>query len=314
METDLFAAPMFSDDLVKEPLAPGAATETRNPASAAIDSLSPLAFVRLMNSEDQKVLRAVALEELAIAHAIDVIAGRMAAGGRLIYLGAGTSGRLGVLDASECPPTFSVPPGLVIGLIAGGRPALTSAIEGAEDLREDGVIDLKTVRLTADDVVMGIATSGRTPYVLGGLEYARSLGAFTIGFACNQGSAIVALSDIMITPVVGPEVITGSTRLKAGTATKLVLNMLTTGAMVRLGKTYGNLMVDLTATNEKLRDRSQRIVSDLTGLSADDSKQLLARCDGKVKTAVVACLKRLSPEAACERLTACGGHLRRALE
>ena len=291
-----------------------AATEACNPASAAIDSLSPLAIVRLMNSEDQKVVQAVAREELAISRAIDVIAERLSVGGRLIYMGAGTSGRLGVLDASECPPTFSVSPGLVIGLIAGGHSALTSAIEGAEDLREDGVRDLQIVSLTAGDIVMGIATSGRTPYVLGGLAYARSLGAFTIGFACNECSPLVTLSDIMITPVVGPEVITGSTRLKAGTATKLVLNMLTTGAMVRLGKTYGNLMVDLTATNEKLRDRSQRIVSELTGLSVDDARQLLARSDGKVKTAVVGCLQQLSPEAARQRLADCGGHLRRALE
>lgn len=296
------------------PPPPASATETRNPASAAIDSLSSLAIVRLMNVEDQSVLHAVAREELAIARAIDVIAERLSGGGRLIYMGAGTSGRLGVLDASECPPTFSVPPGMVIGLIAGGRAALTSAIEGAEDLREDGVRDLQSVSLTAADVVMGIATSGRTPYVLGGLAYARTLGAFTIGFACNEGSPMVALSDIMISPVVGPEVITGSTRLKAGTATKLVLNMLTTGTMVRLGKTYGNLMVDLTATNEKLRDRSQRIVSELTGLSVDEATQLLVRCDGQVKTAVVACLKQLSPDTARLRLKDCGGHLRLALK
>jgi N-acetylmuramic acid 6-phosphate etherase len=289
-------------------------TETRNPASTAIDSLSPLDIVRLMNSEDQKVIHAVAREELAIARAIDVIAERLSSGGRLIYLGAGTSGRLGVLDASECPPTFSVPPGMVIGLIAGGRDALTSAIEGAEDRRDDGVRDLQNVGVTECDVVMGIATSGRTPYVLAGLEYARAAGAFTIGFACNGDSALVPLSHIMIAPVVGPEVITGSTRLKAGTATKLVLNMLTTGAMIRLGKTYGNLMVDLTATNEKLRDRSQRIVSELTGLSAGDATALLSRCDRNVKTAVVACLKQLSPEAAQARLAECRGHLRRALE
>ncbi len=299
---------------MNEPFLSASATESRNPAAAAIDRLSPLAIVRLMNSEDQRVIQAVAREELAIARAIDVIAERLSARGRLIYMGAGTSGRLGVLDASECPPTFSVPPGLVIGLIAGGRAALTTAIEGAEDQRDDGVRDLQSVSLTVGDVVMGIATSGRTPYVLGGLAYARSLGAFTIGFACNEGSGLVALSDIMITPVVGPEVITGSTRLKAGTATKLVLNMLTTGAMVRLGKTYGNLMVDLTATNEKLRDRSQRIVSELTGLQDDDARQLLARCDGKVKNAVVAHLRQLSPEDASQRLTDCRGHLRRALE
>jgi N-acetylmuramic acid 6-phosphate etherase len=290
-----------------------AATESRNPASTAIDALSPLEIVRLMNAEDRRAVDAVAMEEQSIAVAIDVIAGRLAAGGRLIYLGAGTSGRLGVLDASECPPTFSVPPTLVAGLIAGGPAALTTAVEGAEDRRDDGAADLRGLSLVPGDVVMGIASSGRTPYVLGGLEYARTVGAFTIGFACNPDSALVSLADLMITPIVGPEVITGSTRLKAGTATKLVLNMLTTGAMVRLGKTYGNLMVDLTATNEKLRERSQRIVAELTGLSTMQVRQLLAQCDGQVKTAVVAHARGLRPEAARQRLTRCGGHLRRAL-
>jgi len=296
------------------PLPPSAATESRNVASMAIDSLSSLQLVELMNSEDAKVAAAVASQSLHIAEAIDVVARCFRNGGRLIYMGAGTSGRLGVLDASECPPTFSVPRGMVIGLIAGGPAALTSAIEGAEDLHDQGACDLQTISLTAVDVVMGIAASGRTPYVMGGLKYAREVGASTIGFSCNDGSALIALSDIMIAPIVGPEVVTGSTRLKSGTATKMVLNMLTTGAMVLIGKTYGNLMVDLTATNEKLRDRSQRIVSELTGLNPGDARQLLTLCDGQVKTAIVAHNRQLTPAAAREKLIACGGHLRKALK
>ncbi|MDA1232559.1 MAG: N-acetylmuramic acid 6-phosphate etherase, partial [Planctomycetota bacterium] len=228
------------------------ATESRNAASTTIDCLSPLEIVRLMNVEDQQVVEAVAREELAIARAIDAIAERFSSGGRLIYVGAGTSGRLGVLDASECPPTFNTPPEMVVGLIAGGRDALTRAIEGAEDDAHAAMAELMQLRLSNRDAVMGIATSGRTPFVLGALEYAKSVGAFTIGLACNHGSALASVAELLITPVVGPEVITGSTRLKAGTATKLVLNMLTTGAMVRIGKTYGNLMVDLRASNEKL--------------------------------------------------------------
>lgn len=296
------------------PLPASAATERRNTDSMTIDSLSSLQIVELMNREDAKVAEAVATQASQIAAAVDVVAERFQNGGRLIYTGAGTSGRLGVLDASECPPTFSVPKGMVIGLIAGGHAALTSAIEGAEDLGDEGVRDLKAIGLTAGDVVMGIASSGRTPYVLGGLEYARGLGAFTLGFACNESSALAQSCDIMIAPIVGPEVLTGSTRLKSGTATKMVLNMITTGAMIRIGKTYGNLMVDLTATNEKLRDRSQRIVSELTGLNAEQAHQLLQRCDGNVKTAVVSHLCKLTPAEASQKLTACQGHLRAALE
>ena len=296
------------------PPLPVSATETRNAASATIDSLSPLQIVRLMNAEDQHVIDAVAREELAIARAIDVIAERFANGGRLIYVGAGTSGRLGVLDASECPPTFSTPPEMVVGLIAGGRAALTRAIEGAEDDAQAAVAELKSLHATEQDVVMGIATSGRTPYVLGALEYARSIGAFTIGFACNQGSAVAQVAELMIAPIVGPEVITGSTRLKAGTATKLVLNMLTTGAMVRIGKTYGNLMVDLRATNDKLRDRSERIVAELTNLPQSQSAELLNQCGGEVKTTIVAALRDVSPDEARRLLSQCGGHLRATLD
>lgn len=295
------------------PLPPSASTEARNQASMSIDSLSALEIVQLMNQEDARVAAAVAAESEVIATAIELIAQRFRVGGRLIYMGAGTSGRLGVLDASECPPTFSVKPAMVIGLIAGGKAALTSAIEGAEDRRDAGASDLQQLELTAHDVVMGIASSGRTPYVIGGLEYARSVNASTIGFACNAGSALIPLSDIMITPVVGPEVVTGSTRLKAGTATKMVLNMLTTGAMVLIGKTYGNLMVDLTATNEKLKDRSQRIVSELTGLAPDAARSLLNQCHGQVKTAIVSHRGQVSPDEAQKILLEHGGHLRRAL-
>ena len=299
---------------MNQPPLPVSATETRNAASATIDSLSPLQIVRLMNVEDQHVIDAVAREELAIARAIDVIAERFASGGRLIYVGAGTSGRLGVLDASECPPTFSTPPEMVVGIIAGGRDALTRAVEGAEDDAQAAAEELKSLHVTDRDVVMGIATSGRTPYVLGALDYARSIGAFTIGFACNHGSTVAQIAELMIAPIVGPEVITGSTRLKAGTATKLVLNMLTTGAMVRIGKTYGNLMVDLRATNEKLRDRSERIVADLTNLPQPQSAELLKQCGGEVKTAIVAALKDVSPDEARRLLSRSDGHLRATLD
>ncbi len=266
-----------------------------------------------MNDEDARVAQAVRKESQSIAQAIDLIADRLQAGGRLIYLGAGTSGRLGVLDASECPPTFGTPPELVVGLIAGGESALTRAVEGAEDRPESGRDDLAAMDLSENDVVVGIATSGRTPYVIGGLKYARSVGAATIGLACNQDSQIDALSQLTIVPVVGPEVISGSTRLKAGTATKLILNMLTTGVMVRMGKTYGNRMVDLKATNQKLTLRSNRIVRELTGLNAGAAQQLLDQCAGEVKTAIVAHQLDLRPQAARERIKSAGGHVRIAL-
>jgi N-acetylmuramic acid 6-phosphate etherase len=288
-------------------------TEARNPASSAIDALSAIEIVRLMNDEDARVAAAVAAVAEPIAEAVDVIAERLSQGGRLIYMGAGTSGRLGVLDASECPPTFSTPPEMVVGLIAGGSQALTRAIEGAEDHPEYGERDLREVQLSDKDVVVGIATSGRTPYVIGGLQYANSVGAFTIGFSCNDACDLSRLAQIMITPIVGPEVISGSTRLKAGTATKLVLNILTTGAMVRIGKTFGNLMVDLRATNSKLTLRSRRIVADLTGLDVSAAGKLLDDCDGEVKTAIVSHLRSSVPEVARRLLRDAGGHLRQAL-
>ena len=289
-------------------------TEARNPASDDLDGLSAIEIVQLINSEDAKVAAAVAEQSEAIARAIDAIAERLARGGRLIYIGAGTSGRLGVLDAVECPPTFNTHPSQVVGVIAGGYAALTSAVEGAEDRHELAVDDLKKVRLTDGDVLVGIATSGRTPYVLGGLEYAQSIGAFTVGVSCNRDSELSTCCDISITVVVGPEVVSGSTRLKAGTATKMVLNMLSTGAMVRLGKTYRNLMVDLRATNTKLADRARRIVREITKLSPAESEKLLLECGGEVKTAIVRHDRGVSATEARQLLSASHGHLRKALE
>jgi len=289
-------------------------TESRNPASEAIDTLSAAEMVDLMNSEDASVAAAVGKQRESIAKGIEVIADRLRVGGRLIYIGAGTSGRLGVLDASECPPTFNTEPSEVVGLIAGGQTAMFRAVEGAEDSPERAVVDLKENKLSDKDVLVGIATSGRTPYVIGGLEYARSIGSYAIGFSCNEDAALAENCDLTIIPVVGPEVISGSTRLKAGTATKMVLNMLTTGAMVLLGKTYGNLMVDLRASNVKLTERTRRIVSELTDLSEAESEKLLKRCDGELKTAVVAQLCGVSAEEARGRLEGAGGHLRKALE
>lgn len=288
-------------------------TEQNNPDSIAIDQMEPIEIARLMNLEDHKVLQAVDKVLPAIAQAIQTVTQRIENGGRLIYIGAGTSGRLGVLDASECPPTFNTPPSLVVGLIAGGQRALTTAIEGAEDNAQAGAEDLRGVKLSPSDVVCGIATSGRTPYVLGALTYARTIQAATIGVTCNEVSELSTVCDILIAPVVGPEILSGSTRLKAGTATKLVLNMISTGTMIRIGKTYGNWMVDLRATNVKLKDRSIRIVSGITGLGRNESELLLAACDGEVKTAIVSHTLGISKQAAQERLLESGGRLRSAL-
>ena len=289
-------------------------TEARNPLTRDLDNLSAIDLVKLINSEDAKVAHAVGEVAESIAQAIDVIADRLARGGRLIYVGAGTSGRLGVLDAVECPPTFNTDPDRVVGLIAGGPQGLVRAVEGAEDSSQAGQQDLQDIGLTGADVVVGIAASGRTPYVIGALDYARASGAFTIGFSCNRKATIIRHADLSIIPLVGPEVLSGSTRLKAGTATKMVLNMLTTGAMVRLGKTYSNLMVDLRATNIKLAERAGRIIEALTGCSGPEARELLERCGGEVKTAVVSRQLGVSAELARSRLRAVGGHLRRALE
>ncbi|MBN1851568.1 MAG: N-acetylmuramic acid 6-phosphate etherase [Pirellulales bacterium] len=288
-------------------------TEAQNPVSEKIDTLMPLEIVRVINAEDAKIAPAVAKEEANIARAIEIITERLRGGGRLIYIGAGTSGRLGVLDASECPPTFNTDPEMVIGLIAGGDSALRRAAEGAEDFPESGVLDLKKIHLAAKDVVVGIATSGRTPYVIGGLTYARKIGAAAIGFTCNPEADLDDVSDLVIRPVVGPEIVSGSTRMKAGTATKLVLNMLTTGTMIRLGKTYGNWMVDLRATNKKLTERTRRIVKTLTGLDDLATERLLDRCQGELKTALVAHRRNVSPDEARQLLNEAGGQLRGAL-
>jgi N-acetylmuramic acid 6-phosphate etherase len=289
-------------------------TEARNPASEHLDSLTPLELVRLINEEDAKCTEAVAEQAEPIAQAIEVIARRLSHGGRLIYIGAGTSGRLGLLDAAECPPTFRSDPSQVVGLIAGGPSAMLKAVEGAEDSPTLAEEDLRKINLSSDDVLVGIATSGRTPYVIGGMDYARSIGAFTVGLACNRDSLLRSRSDISIIPVVGPEVLSGSTRMKAGTATKMVLNMLTTGAMVLLGKTYGNLMVDMNASNSKLLERAKRIVCTLTELLPEQAASLLETCNGEVKTAITSYRLGVTPEEARVILHATNGHLRAALE
>src|SRR5579883_2057318 len=287
-------------------------TEARNPASTKLDELTALEIVRLMNAEDGRVVPAVASQAEAIARAVEVIAERLRAGGRLIYVGAGTSGRLGVLDASECPPTFNSPPEQVIGVIAGGLTALTRAVEGAEDHPEYGERDLQSLGVSSCDAVVGIATSGRTPYVLGAVAYARRQGAFTIGIACNTDAELNPQVDLPIVPVVGAEVVSGSTRLKAGTATKLVLNMLSTGALVRLGYVYGNLMVNVQPTNVKLRDRAARIISALTDLPQEKASTLLDEA-GSVKTAIVMQRLGLSRSEAEAKLAQSKGRLRPAL-
>jgi len=288
-------------------------TEARNPASMNIDELAAIELVRLMNAEDATIATAVATQAEPIAAAIDAIAERLRRGGRLIYAGAGTSGRLGVLDATECRPTFNSPPGQVVGLIAGGHDALTRAVEGAEDRPELAEQDLRGVNAGSNDAVVGIATSGRTPYVVASLAFARSLGCFTIAIACNADSSVGREADVAITPIVGPEVISGSTRLKAGTATKMVLNMLSTGAMVRIGKTFGNLMVDLRATNSKLRDRSRRIVETLVGVDENAANELLARCNGDLKSAIVVGRTGCTPAEARTRLEQSVGQVRGAI-
>lgn len=262
-------------------------TEKRNSRSENIDERSTLEIVTLINEEDTLVPQAVAQQRERIAEAVDVIVERFGRGGRLFYVGAGTSGRLGVLDASECPPTFGVEPTLVQGIIAGGRRALVRSIEGAEDYPEDGAEAIDKKRVKPRDVVVGLAACGVTPYVWGALQRARQIGAATIFVTCAPEAVESIPAEIVINPVVGPEVVTGSTRMKAGTATKLVLNTLTTTAMIKRGKVYGNLMVDLRAVNNKLRDRSARIVMDVTGLSRRRAQTLLERAEGRLKAALV---------------------------
>ena len=290
------------------------ATENSNPASKDLDQLSTLEMVQVFNNEDAKVAEAVKQVLSEIAGAIDQIASRMQKGGRLIYFGAGTSGRLGVLDASECPPTFGVPPELVIGLIAGGDIALRHSVETAEDLPEVGQRDLEAIYLSPKDCVVGITASGRTPYVLGGLDYARATGALAVGVACNRPAAISQHADLSILAAVGSEVLSGSTRLKSGTAQKMILNMLSTGVMVRLGKTFGNLMVDLRPTNAKLRLRAARLVSQAAGCSPETAQSLLEACQWEVKTAIVAYHLGCAADEARAKLGLAGGFVRKVLE
>lgn len=289
-------------------------TEGRNAATEDIDIVSTLEMVRIINAEDAKVAGDVGEQADAIAAAIDAISTRMLSGGRLIYVGAGTSGRLGVLDASECPPTFNTAPELVVGVIAGGSEAITNSVEGAEDSGEAGcqvVIDLDVSR---QDSVVGIAASGRTPFVLGAMAEAKEREALVVAVACNAGCPMQDAADIAIIPVVGPEVVTGSTRLKAGTAQKLVLNLLSTGVMIRLGKTYGNLMVDVQSTNNKLRDRARRIVIEATGLDEPEAARLLMASNDEVKTAIVATLLDIEPARARQRLSQTNGVIRDAIK
>jgi N-acetylmuramic acid 6-phosphate etherase len=287
-------------------------TEARNPASERIDEVSTVAMLGVMHAADEEAVAAVGRELSRIAVAVDAIAARLEAGGRLFYLGAGTSGRLGVLDASECPPTYNTPPEMVRGIIAGGDAALRRSIERAEDNPELGARDLEENDFGAGDVLVGIAASGRTPYVLGGMEHARRLGALTIGLTCVPGSPVAEEAEIAIVPATGPEVVTGSTRMKAGTATKLVLNMLSTGALVKLGYVYGNLMVNVQPTNTKLADRAARIIAAITGLGYDAAAELLAKAES-VKTAVVMQKLGVSRADAEARLAAARGRLKDAL-
>lgn len=287
-------------------------TEQRNPSTMELDKLSPIEIVTIMNDEDAKVAAAVKLLLPEISKAIEAIVARLRQGGRVIYIGAGTSGRLGVLDASECPPTFSTTDEF-IGIMAGGDAAIRVAVEGAEDSPELGIEDLTKISVSSKDVVVGLAASGRTPYVLGAVNYARQRGAVTIAVTCNPGSELGKLADIAINIAVGPEVLTGSTRLKSGTAQKMVLNMLSTASMVRCGKTYGNLMVDVKATNLKLIERTVKIVKEATGCDDDSARETLEKCNYRPKTAIVMILADCDEESALKRLESARGFVREAI-
>lgn len=288
-------------------------TESRNSASAQIDTLSTLDMLKVINEQDKTVALAVEENLAIIAQVVDATAVAFAKGGRLIYCGAGTSGRLGILDASECPPTFGSDPGQVVGLIAGGKPAILKAVENAEDNRELGAADLAQLQVNATDVIVGIAASGRTPYVLAAMEYAQQQGATVACISCNPNSAMVELADFAITPVVGPEVVTGSSRLKAGTAQKLVLNMISTGAMIKAGKVFGNLMVDVEATNAKLVQRQKNIVMQATECTLAVAEQALSACDHHCKTAIVMVLLDIDANQAQQKLAASDGFIRPSL-
>ena len=290
------------------------ATEQRNPNTMHIDTLSTLDMVKLINQEDHHVAEAVALVLDKIAQAIDVISRQLSQGGRLIYCGAGTSGRLGILDAVECPPTYSTEPEMVQALMAGGYPAIFKAVEGAEDSKELGVEDMKKINFCGKDVLVGIAASGRTPYVLGCMEYAKTLGAATVSVTCCPGSVLDQYADIGIAPAPGPEVVTGSTRMKSGTAQKMVLNMLSTGTMIKLGKVYGNLMVDVKPSNEKLVRRCVTIVCTATDCTEEAATAALECCGYRPKVAIIMVLCGVDAKKAQEMLTAAGGRVARVLE
>ena len=292
----------------------GFTTERRNPETMNLDQMTSLEIATAMNHGDRSVPDAIEKELPKIASLIDDIVAAFEAGGRLIYMGAGTSGRLGVLDASECPPTFGVSPKQVVGLIAGGDTALRNPVEGAEDSRELGAADLKAQNISPTDVVVGLAASGRTPYVVGGLEYAHSIGCKTASISCNRNSEIGKVADLAIEVEVGPEVLTGSTRLKAGTAQKLILNMLTTAAMVRTGKAYQNLMVNVVQSNEKLCTRAENIVMDATGIDRESARARIDEADGDVKLAVTMVLGNMDRKAAEQALLKAKGHVRVAVE
>lgn len=289
-------------------------TVQRNPYTEDIDILDTVSMIKKMNDENKKVAFAVEKEIPRIAMAVDLIADRLKNGGRLIYIGAGTSGRLGILDASECPPTFGVDPELIQGVMAGGDPAIKNSVEGAEDDEYMGRKDLQDRKLSNRDVVAGLTASGRTPYVIGGLKYAREIGAFTVGICCNPDSVLKDDADIIIAPVVGPEVILGSTRMKAGTAQKMVLNMISTAVMIKLGKVYSNLMVDVQVTNKKLQQRARRIVKLATG--ADDARidSVLSETEYNVKLSIFMILSGMDRRNAGEILAFHGGNIRKALE
>ena len=288
-------------------------TEKKNPASAHIDELSPLDMMRVIHAEDQKAVDAVTPLLPKIAETADEIARRIRLGGRLLYCGAGTSGRLGVLDAVECPPTYGTPPELVQGVIAGGTNAMFRAKEGAEDDERLGEDDLAALSVTDLDTVVGLSASGRTPYVVGALRYAKQQGAFTVAVACASKSPIAAIADVDLTALTGAEVVTGSTRMKAGTAQKMILNMLSTGAMIRLGKVYGNLMVDVAATNEKLRERALRIVMEVSGCGREESASALRKADGQAKPAILIAAGKCTKEKAERLLQDAKGQLAAAL-
>ncbi len=292
----------------------GLLTEQANPASNDIDRCPTVDMLRIVNEEDQKVAPAVEREIPAIANAVDRIVQRIVAGGRLFYIGAGTSGRLGVLDAAECPPTFHVSPELVQGIIAGGEAALARATEANEDDPDAGRRDLAARGFVAKDALVGIAASGRTPYVLGAVAAARELGALTVGISCTPASELARAAEIAITPLVGPEVIAGSTRMKAGTATKLALNMISTTVMIKLGHVYGNLMVNVQPKNSKLEDRARRIVAQAAGVGYERAVDVLRDAGGDVKTAIVMARLNLGRDAASAKLAAAGGRIPEALK